>query len=146
VSRRECIGGDEMMRDFGVQRAYDINAYGERVRRVGMEAMRWLHGTPRDAQPSMGMDILTFPGVSKQHILCHCTLPSDDQMIALMRIEKERGAAWTYVSGRPLTTSTLSSCCNGSVAPGFTITPSITPSRHIRIVLFLEFRIRNVGL
>ncbi len=110
-----------------------------------MESMRWLHGTPRDAQPSMGMGVRTFPGVSKQHIFCHCTLSSGNQSIALMRFEKETGAAWTYINGRPLTISTLSSCCNDSVAPGFRITPSTTPSRNIRIVLFFEFRIRNVG-
>jgi hypothetical protein len=46
-----------------------------------MEAMGWLHGTPRDAQPSMGIGNLTLPGVSKQHIVCHCTLQSDNQMI-----------------------------------------------------------------
>jgi hypothetical protein len=59
-----------------------------------MEIMRWLHGTPRDAQPSMEMGALTFPGVSKQHIFCHCTLPSDNQMIALMRVGNEMGAVW----------------------------------------------------
>ena len=59
-----------------------------------METMRWLHGTPRDAQPSMEMGILTFPGVSKQHIFCHCTLPSDNQMIVLMRIGQEMGTVW----------------------------------------------------
>src|ERR1700677_3222551 len=41
--------------------------------------------------------------------------------------------------------STRSSCCSCSVAPGLTITPSGYPSRQIRIVLFLEFRICNVG-
>jgi hypothetical protein len=52
--------------------------------------MKWLHGTPRDAQPSMEMGVLTFPGVSKQHIFSHWMLPSDNQMIALTRIEKEK--------------------------------------------------------
>lgn len=59
-----------------------------------MEETRWLHGTPRDAQPSMEMGVLTFPGVSKQHIFCHCTLPSDNKMTALMKTEKEMGAVW----------------------------------------------------
>ena len=51
----------------------------------------------------------------------------------------------THVNGSPLTMSTRSSCCNCSVAPGLTITPSGYPSRQIRMVLFLEFKIRNVG-
>ena len=51
----------------------------------------------------------------------------------------------THVNGSPLMMSTRSSCCNCSVAPGLTTTPSEYPSRQIRIVLFLEFRIRNVG-
>ena len=51
----------------------------------------------------------------------------------------------THVNGSPLTMSTRSSCCNCSVAPGLTTTPSGYPSRQIRIVLFLEFKIRNVG-
>jgi hypothetical protein len=44
-----------------------------------MEADRELRGTPMEAQRSMEIGVLTFPGVSKQHILCHWTLQSGNQ-------------------------------------------------------------------
>jgi len=45
----------------------------------GMEADRGLCGTPMEAQPSMEIGVLTFPGVSKQHIFFHWTLQSGNQ-------------------------------------------------------------------
>lgn len=49
-----------------------------------MEAERALRGTPMEAQPSMEIGVLTFPGVSKQHSLCHWMLRSGNQTIALI--------------------------------------------------------------
>jgi hypothetical protein len=49
-----------------------------------MGADRGLRSTPMEAQPSMEIGVLTFPGVSKQHILFHWTLQSGNQTIALI--------------------------------------------------------------
>lgn len=65
--------------------------------RNGSQAIVFM-SVPRDAQPSRGMGDLTFPGVSKQHILCHCTLQNDNQMIALIRMMG--GMAHTLMADR----------------------------------------------
>ena len=71
MSGGERVGGNEVMRDIRVHRPHDVNALRGQVRRVGTEAKGWLQSAPMDAHPSMGMGVLTLPGVSKQHIFRH---------------------------------------------------------------------------